>query len=69
MAKDSSQAALKTFFVYLFLSRATWHGRSWFPDQGSTPGPSAAEVQSLNHWATREIPKDILLRAFLVAGS
>ena len=31
------------------------------PGPGAEPAPSAVEAQSLNHWATREIPKAQLL--------
>ena len=43
-----------SFTWYLLFGRAPRHVKSWFSHQGSNPMLPALEVQSLNHWTTRE---------------
>ena len=42
------------FKFYLF-GHSVLHVGSQFPDQGPNLHPPAVEVQSLNHWTTREV--------------
>ena len=49
---------ISLFFIFW------WHpeaGGILFPQPGIGPRPPALEVQSLNHWTTREVPKRLLL--------
>ena len=47
------QLCLFFFFFFLLFGHAMWH----LPRPGIKPTPAAVEVQSLNHWTTREVPK------------
>ena len=56
------QKSTRVHFKKIFFGRTSWHAGSQFPDQGSNPCPPAVEVQSLNHWTTREFPPCTFLR-------
>ena len=43
----------------LFSGHATRYVGSEFPHQGWSPAPPAVERQSLSHWTTEEVPKDV----------
>ena len=49
------------FNVYIFWQHGTARGIS-VPRPGIELMPSAVEVQSLNYWATREVPRVYLLK-------
>ena len=44
------------FFKFLFFGCIVCHVRSQFPWPWIEPAPPAVEVQSFNHWTTREVP-------------
>ena len=42
---------------FFFFGHTAYHVGSQFPNPRLNLCPSAVEVQSLNHWTTREVPK------------
>ena len=66
---------MKWVFWFFFFGHTAYHVGSQFPNPGLNLCPPAVEVQSLNHWTTREVPeidlndgKDVVLLGCLTSA-
>ena len=53
-------------FIYLFILALPHGMRDLVPWPGMKPGPPALGVWSLNHWTTREVPREALFLPILL---
>ena len=52
-----SCAYLPGIYLFFFFFCTTWHAGILVPPPGIQPMPPAVEVQSLNYWTAREVPR------------